>query len=154
MNDKLVGFLPLVRSNVHLECLDILSSFHEEGLSLLVLANLSVVACDLDLVLPDLVSRLVLHKVDSAVPVASGQCRLNCLVKDTSLNEVIHSLVELSLRDEPVTPLFLELHNVVRERPLGEIYGLLEGVALHKGVKSPLLMAQLLEEVASFLVHS
>lgn len=153
VNDKLVGFLPLVRSNVHLECLDILSSFHEEGLSLLVLANLSVVACDLDLVLPDLVSRLVLHKVDSAVPVASGQCRLNCLVKDTSLNEVIHSLVELSLRDKPVTPLFLQSHNVVRERLLSEIYGLFEGMTHYERVKSSVEKAHLLEEISSLLVH-
>jgi len=99
VNDKLICFFPLVRANVHLKCLYVLASLDEEGLSLLVLANFSIVTRDLDLVWPNCVSWLVLHKVNCAVPVASGQGRLDCLVEDTSLDKVIHSLVKLPLRD-------------------------------------------------------
>ena len=115
VNDKLVGFLPFVCANVHLECLNVLTSLNKEGLSLLVFANLSVVTCDLNLVWSDLVSWLVLDKVHCAIPVAGRKSGLNCLIEDTGLDEVVDGLVELPLRDKPVTPFFFKSHNVVRE---------------------------------------
>lgn len=69
MDNKLVGFLPLVRTNVHLECLYVLARLHKEVLGLFILADLGVVACDLDLVWTNLVSWLVLHEVHGTVPI-------------------------------------------------------------------------------------
>ena len=153
MDDKLVCFIPLVSAHVHLESLNVFASLDEEGLSLVVLADLGVVTSDLDLVGANLVSRLVLYKVDGAVPVACGQCGLDSLVKDTGLDEVVHSLIELALGYEPVTPLFFECHHMVGERLLGKVNGLFEGVAHYEGIESSVKKRHLLEEVASLLVH-
>ena len=64
---------------------------------MLVFADLGVVACNLDLIGPHLVGRLILDKVHCAIPVASLQGRLNCLIKYASLDEVVNGLVELPL---------------------------------------------------------
>ena len=97
MDNKLVCFLPLVGAHIHLKGLYVFACFHEEGFSLVVLANLSEMTSDLDLVGTYLVSGLVLDEIYGAVPVACLQGRLNSLVEDTGLNEVVHSLIELAL---------------------------------------------------------
>ena len=73
VNDQLVRFFPLIRTHIHFKRFNILASLDEEGLSLLVLANLGVVASDLDLVRAHLISWLVFNEVNSAVPVAGLQ---------------------------------------------------------------------------------
>jgi len=64
---------------------------------LIVFANLSVVTGNLNLVRPHLVSRFVLNEVNGTVPVASREGRLDGFVEDSSLDEMVNSLVELAL---------------------------------------------------------
>ena len=153
MDDELVCFLPFVCTHIHLKGLYIFASLHKEGFCLVVLANLSEMASDLNLVGTYLISRLVLYEVDGAVPVASGQGGLDSLVKYTSLDKVIHSLIELALGNKPVTPLFFESDHVVRERLLGKVNCLFEGVAHNEGIESSVKQAHFFKKVSSLLMH-
>ena len=153
VDDKLVSLFPLVGAYVHLKSLNVLTSLYEEVLSLLILANLGIMASNLYLVRTDLVSGLVLDEVNGTVPVSSLKSRLNSLVENASLDEVIDGLVELTLRDEPITPFLLESDHMAREGALSKIDGLLEGVAHHERVKSAIEEAHFFEEVAGLLMH-
>ena len=66
-------------------------------LSLFVFANLGIVTGNLNLVRSHLIGRFVLNEVNGTVPVASRKGRLDGLVEDSSLDEMINSLVKLAL---------------------------------------------------------
>ena len=153
VNDEVISLLPFVGSDIHFKSLNVLSSLYKELFSLVVFADFGIVASDFDLVRSNLISRLVLHKVDGTVPVTCCKGRFNGLVEDVGLDEVINSLVKLSLRDKPITPFLFKSNNMVSEGLLGKIDSFFEGMTHHERVKSSIEEAHLLEEITSFLVH-
>jgi hypothetical protein len=109
-NDKL-SLIPFVGSNIHLECLNILSCVDEILLSEVKLTNFSVVLGNLSVVRSCNFGLLVLHKLDGSVPFSGGKSGLDSLVEDISLDEVLNGQIELLLGDQPVTPFFFKRNN-------------------------------------------
>ncbi len=93
VDDKLVGFLPLVGTHIHFKSFNVFASLDKELLSLIILSDFSVMTSNLDLVGSDLISRLVLDEVDCSVPVAGLQGRFNGFIEDCGLNKVIDGLI-------------------------------------------------------------
>ena len=70
MENELVGLVPLVGSDIHLKCLNILTSLDEELFGLIILSDLGEVYGNLNLVRSHSISWLVLDQLDSSVPVS------------------------------------------------------------------------------------
>lgn len=89
----------------------------------------------------------------STVPLASRDGSLDGFVEDTSLYEVLNGEVELLLAHQPVTPLFLKVHDMGGEGSTGEIHGFAESMATDVAVKGAVKDVKSLEELTSLFEH-
>jgi len=128
-NDEL-GLIPLVRSHIHFKGLHILVGIDEVLFCEVELSHVSIVLRNLPIVGASNFWWLVRDELHCSVPFTSCKSRLNCLVRDVSLHEMLNGKVELLLGDEPVTPLFFESDYLVREGTLCQVNCLSVVVAL------------------------
>jgi hypothetical protein len=110
--DYLVGLIPLVGSDIHLESFNKLSCVDIVLLSEIELSNLGIVLGDLLVVWSSNFRWLIGYKLNSSVPLSSVKSCLNGLVEDASLDIVLDGKIKLLLADKVVTPLFLKLDNM------------------------------------------
>mmetsp|Transcript_37056 Transcript_37056/g.56826 ORF Transcript_37056/g.56826 Transcript_37056/m.56826 type:complete len:383 (-) Transcript_37056:2364-3512(-) len=152
--DNLIGLVPLVGADVHLEGLHKFSSLDIVLLSEIKLSHLRVVLRDLLVVGARDFRGLVGNKLDGPVPLSSVQGSLDSLVEATSLHVVLDREVQLLLANKPVSPLFFEVNNVGGEGSSGEVNGLSESVASDEGLHGSVENVHLLEEITGSLVHA
>lgn len=89
-SDHIVGLVPLIRSNIHLESFNKFLSLNVVLLSIFELTHFSVVASNTFEVWASDIVLLVRNKLDSSVPFTGSKGSFDCFVENASLDEVFN----------------------------------------------------------------